>query len=344
MTQKKRYLLKEIAEYLALELRGDSECEIDGLGTLTGAGPTHLSFLSNKAYIDHLDTTGAAVVILSQEFLDRCPGNALISKNPYVSFAQATALFLPEQAQSAGIHPSAVVADDVELPASVYIAPNAVIERGVKLGEGVRVGAGCFIGQGSSLGAGCVLHSGVTLYHDVRLGENVIIHSGTVIGADGFGFAFDGEKSIKIHQLGGVDIGDNVEIGAGSTIDRGAIDSTTIGNGVKIDNQVQIGHNTQIGDHTVICGCTAIAGSATIGKYCVLGGASGMVGHLTIADGVQVSAMSLVSRSISESGTYSSGTGQMKTSDWKRAIVRFQQLDSIARRVKELELLTDKKS
>ncbi|MDA0689037.1 MAG: UDP-3-O-(3-hydroxymyristoyl)glucosamine N-acyltransferase [Proteobacteria bacterium] len=344
MTQKKRYLLKEIAEFLALELRGDSECEIHGLGTLTGAGPTHLSFLSNKSYIDQLGTTRAGAVLVTEDFLDKCPGNALISRNPYVSFAQATSLFLPEPANAAGVHPTAVIADDVEVPASVSIAPHVVIESGVRLGEGVRIGAGCFIGAGSRLGANCRLYNGVTLYHGVSLGENVIIHSGTVIGADGFGFAFDGEKSIKIHQLGGVDIGDNVEIGAGSTIDRGAIENTVIGQGVKIDNQVQIGHNTQIGDHTVICGCTAIAGSATIGKYCVLGGASGMVGHLTIADGVQVSAMSLVSRSITEAGTYSSGTGQMKTSDWKRAIVRFQQLDSIARRVKELELLTDKNS
>lgn len=344
MTQKKRYLLKEIAEFLALELRGDGECEITGLGTLTSAGPTQLSFLSNKSYIDQLGTTRAGAVLLTQDFLDKCPGNALISGNPYVSFAQATAMFLPEPANAAGVHPSAVIADDVVIPASTSIAPHVVIESGVSLGEGVRIGASCFIGAESRLGANCRLHSGVTLYHGVSLGENVIIHSGTVIGADGFGFAFDGEKSIKIHQLGGVDIGDNVEIGAGSTIDRGAIENTTIGHGVKIDNQVQIGHNTQIGDHTVICGCTAIAGSAKIGKYCVLGGASGMVGHLTIADGVQVSAMSLVSRSITEAGTYSSGTGQMKTTDWKRAIVRFQQLDSIARRVKELELLTDKNS
>lgn len=344
MTQKKRYLLKEIADFLALEMRGDGECEINGLGTLTGASSTHLSFLSNKSYIDQLDASSAGAVIVAEEFLDRCPGNALVSSNPYVSFAQATALFLPEPGFATGVHASAVIADDVVIPATTSIAPNVVIESGVQLGEGARIGAGCFIGQGSSLGANCTLHSGVTLYHGVALGDNVIIHSGTVIGADGFGFAFDGEKSIKIHQLGGVEIGDNVEIGAGTTIDRGAIENTTIGNGVKIDNQVQIGHNTRIGDHTVICGCTAIAGSANIGKYCVLGGASGMVGHLSLADGVQVSAMSLVSRSITEPGTYSSGTGQMKTSDWKRAIVRFQQLDSIARRVKDLELLTDKNS
>jgi UDP-3-O-[3-hydroxymyristoyl] glucosamine N-acyltransferase len=187
-----------------------------------------------------------------------------------------------------------------------------------------------------------VLHANVTLYHSVYLGCRVCVHSNAVIGADGFGFAFDGEKNIKIQQLGRVRIGNDVDIGAGTTIDRGTIEDTIIDQGVKIDNQVQIGHNTHVGAHTVICGCTAIAGSAKIGKFCVLGGASGMVGHLSLADGVQVSAMSLVSRSITEPGAYSSGTGQMKLSDWKRAIVRFQQLDRMARRLKELERLTDK--
>ena len=344
MTHKTSYSLKEVAEFLAIDLDGDSECQIDGLGTLTGAGPSQLSFLSNKSYIGQLAQTSAAAVIVSKEFADKCPVHCLISEKPYVSFAQATALFLPESEKKPGVHESAVIAADVKLPASVSVAPNVVIEAGAEIGENCSIGAGCFIGKNSKVGANSVLHNRVTLYHGVSFGENAIVHSGAVIGADGFGFAFDGERSIKIHQLGGVVLGDDVEVGAGTTIDRGAIEDTIIGNGVKIDNQVQIGHNTRIGDHSVICGCTAIAGSATIGKYCVLGGASGMVGHLSIADGVQVSAMSLVNKSITEPGTYSSGTGQMKTSDWKRAVVRFQQLDGMARRLKDLELANDKDS
>ena len=177
----------------------------------------------------------------------------------------------------------------------------------------------------------------VTLYHEVRIGDNAVIHSSVVLGADGFGFAFDGKRSIKIAQLGGVLIGDDVEIGAGSTIDRGALDDTIIGHGVKIDNQVQIAHNCVIGEHTIICGCSAIAGSTTIGRYCTIGGAGGVIGHLQIADKVMISAMSLVSQSIAEPGIYSSGTGLHQSKEWKRNIVRFRQLDDMAKRLRELE-------
>lgn len=344
MTQQKTYTLGEIAEFLGVKLVGDPDCNITGLGTLNSAGPGQLSFLSNKSYLDQLDSSKASAIIVSQEFADRSNSNLLISEQPYVSFAQASSLFTESSQHSPEVHASAVVAEDVVLPASVHVGPHAVIESGVSIGEDSVIGANVFIGKDSQLGSKCHLYPNVTLYHGTQLGDSVIIHASAVIGADGFGFAFDGERSIKIHQLGAVEIGNDVEIGAGTTIDRGALDNTIIRQGVKIDNQVQIGHNTIVGEHTVICGCTAIAGSANIGKYCVLGGASGMVGHLSIADGVQVSAMSLVSRSITESGTYSSGTGQMKTADWKRAIVRFQQLDSISRRLKELENLSDKLS
>lgn len=344
MTQEKTYTLGEIAEFLGVKLVGDADCQITGLGTLNNAGPGQLSFLSNKSYLDQLESSKASAIIVAQEFAERANTNLLISEQPYVSFARASSLFVESSQEAAGVHPTAVVAEDVELPATVHVGPHAVIESGVSIGEGSVIGAACYIGKGAQLGCNCQLHHNVTLYQGTRLGDKVIIHASAVIGADGFGFAFDGERSIKIHQLGGVEIGDDVEIGAGTTIDRGALDNTIIKQGVKIDNQVQIGHNTIVGEHTVICGCTAIAGSANIGKYCVLGGASGMVGHLSIADGVQVSAMSLVSRSITEPGTYSSGTGQMKTADWKRAIVRFQQLDSISRRLKELENLSDKLS
>jgi len=339
--QNKSYTLGDIADQLELELRGDAGCQITGLGTLKSAQAGQLSFLSNSSYIDQLADCRASAVMLSADLVDRWAGNALVTESPYVAFAHASRLFAAGVERSAGVHPSAFVADDAQLADGVTVAAHAVIESGVTIGKNSVIGSGSVVGAGARLGADCRLQANVTLYREVLLGDRVVVHSATVIGADGFGYAFDGERSVKIHQLGSVRIGDDVEIGAGTTIDRGAIDDTIIEHGVKIDNQVQIGHNCLIGAHTVICGCTAIAGSASIGKYCVLGGASGVVGHLQIADGVQVSAMSLVDREITEPGVYSSGTGFMKTAQWKRNTVRFKQLDSIARRLKELEKQTD---
>jgi len=339
---KKSYTLKELATLLDARLVGDGDCRIESIGTLANAHPGQLSFLSNSAYIDQLSSSKASAIIIEEKFADACNTNKLISPEPYLCFAKATGLFIKPRPVAGAIHPSAVIDATAELADSAVVGANAVIGANVSIGAHTIIGAGCTIAANCRLGADCELHNNVTLYHDVSLGSNVIIHSGAVIGADGFGFAFDGEKSIKIHQLGGVQIGDFVDIGAGTTIDRGAIEDTIIETGVKIDNQVQIGHNCRIGAHTVICGCAAIAGSVTIGKYCIMGGASGAVGHITIADKVQVSAMSLVSKSITEPGMYSSGTGHMKTNVWKRNIVRFQQLDSIARRLKEIEKATDK--
>ena len=338
----KSYTLGEIAKLLDVLLIGDDQVVINGLGTLSGAGAQQLSFLSNPAYIDQLSSCKASAVIISEKFSDICPTNKLISLAPYVTFAKASALFDLVPFPISRIHPTAIVHDSARLAEGVSVAANTVIGADVFIGANSEVGAGITIGEGSTLGENCKLHNGVTLYHKVSLGSNVIIHSGAIIGADGFGFAFDGKKSIKIHQLGSVRIADDVEIGAGTTIDRGTIEDTVIGLGVKIDNQVQIGHNCTIGNHTVICGCVAIAGSVRIGEYCLMGGASGAVGHISIADKVQVSAMSLVSSSITEAGMYSSGTGHMKTSLWKKLIVRFKQLDSIAKRLKELEKSTDK--
>lgn len=342
MAHKKSYKLEELAKLLDAKLDGDGTCEIHGLGTLANAGAGQLSFLSNAAYIDQLSSSQASAIIVEEKFAKSCAANKLITTKPYVCFARATRLFDTTPAIKPGIHPSAVIDPSVRLADSVAVGANAVIEANVTIGADTEIGSGVIIGQNCSIGTNCKLYSSVTLYHGVRLGNNVIIHSGAVIGADGFGFAFDGVKSIKIHQLGGVSIADDVDIGAGTTIDRGALDDTVIETGVKIDNQVQIGHNCRIGEHTIICGCAAIAGSVTIGKYCIMGGASGAVGHITIADKVQVSAMSLVSKSIVEPGMYSSGTGHMKTSEWKRNIVRFQQLDSIVRRLKEIEKSNDK--
>ena len=343
MTHKTRYTLAQLAELLDAKLIGDDQCEITGLAALQNAESGQLSFLSNPSYVSQLKNSKASAILIDEKYLDSCPCNKLVTRIPYVSFAKATALFDNSPLPPTGVHESASVDASAVLGKNVSISANAVIAANVSLGDDVVIGAGCYVGENVSLGKDCKLHSNVTLYHGVVLGKNVKIHSGSVVGADGFGFAFDGSKSIKIYQLGGVKIGDDVEIGAGSTIDRGALEDTEIGNGVKIDNQVQIGHNCKIGEHTIICGCAGIAGSVTIGKYCIMGGGSGVVGHISIADRVQVSAMSLLSQSISEPGIYSTGTIQAKTSQWKRNAIRFQQLDSIAKRLKEIESSTDKK-
>ena len=342
MTHKSKYTLAELAELLDAKLIGDGQIEITGLATLENAKPGQLSFLSNPSYANQLTTCEASAILIDEKYLDNCPGNKLVTGIPYVSFAKATSLFDNSPVPLLGIHDSASIDSSAVIGKNVSIAANTVISANVSLGDGVVIGAGCYLGESVSLGNACKLHSSVTLYHRVALGMNVVIHSSSVIGADGFGFAFDGVKSVKIHQLGGVKIGNDVEIGAGSTIDRGALEDTEIGNGVKIDNQVQIGHNCNIGEHTIICGCVGIAGSVTIGKNCIMGGGSGAVGHITIADKVQVSAMSLVSQSIPKSGMYSTGTIQAKTSEWKRNAIRFQQLDSIAKRLKEIENSIDK--
>ena len=337
MTQNTIYSLGEIASTLGLELVGDGLCKINSIGSLENAASGQISFLSNRSYISQLRKTQASAVILESKFANACATNALISDNPYVSFAQVTALFKPTLSCSSGIHESAVVSQSAIIDSSVSIGPNVVVEANVRIASGSVVGPNCYLGEGALIGEACHLQNNVSLYHRVKLGNSVMIHAGSVIGADGFGFASDGSKQVKIHQLGSVLIGNHVEIGACTTIDRGTIEDTVIGDGVKIDNQVQIGHNCRIGDHSVICGCTGIAGSVVIGKYCVMGGGSGVVGHISIADKVHISAMSLVSESILEPGIYSSGTWHMKTSDWKRSNVRFKQLDHIHKRVRELE-------
>lgn len=337
MNSKKVFTLGELAEILEVELQGDSRCVIDGLATLQNAKPGKLSFLSNPTYVSQLADCKASAVILEPRLAKLCQSARLISDNPYVTYARASQIFDRSPAVSGQIHKTAVIPKSAQLATDVTVGAYVVIGEDVTIGPGSIVDAGTIIGDECQIGASCHLYSNVTLYHGVILGDFVTLHSSAVIGADGFGFAFDGEKSIKIAQLGSVIIGDNVEIGCGSSVDRGALDNTIIEHDVKIDNQVQIGHNCVIGAHTVICGCTAIAGSAVIGKYCVLGGATGVIGHISIADYVKVTAMSLVSKSIEKEGTYSSGTGVVETGQWKKSIVRFAQLDNIYRRIRRLE-------
>lgn len=344
------YTLAELARLLGVEYRGDPGLRLVRLTTLKSAGEGDLSFLANPRYARQLGTCRASAVIVDEASADNAPCACLIADDPYVTYARASQLFAPredglsgEQAEAGkgaaahSVHSSAVVSETAALAPGVVVGPNCVIGPGASIAAGVRMGANCVVGAGARIGADSLLYSGVTLYHDVCIGERAILHSGVVIGADGFGFAFDGRQSVKIAQLGGVRIGDDVEIGAGTTVDRGALDDTVIGDGVKIDNQVQIAHNCIVGAGSIICGCSALAGSTELGRHCVIGGGVGIIGHLKIADGVTVSAMSFVSRSISRPGVYSSGTLLQETREWKKNSLRLQHLDTLSKRVRELE-------
>ncbi|MBW5799242.1 UDP-3-O-(3-hydroxymyristoyl)glucosamine N-acyltransferase [Halomonas elongata] len=330
--------LAEIATRLGAELRGDGAQRVSGLATLRDAGPEHITFLANRAYLKDLADTRAAAVLLHPSHAQTCPVASLTLANPYLGYAELSRLFDPlANRESAGVHPSAVVAEDAQLGEGVSVGPQAVIESGVILDDGVIIGPGCVVGADTRIGANSRLHANVTLYHGVIIGARAILHSGCVIGGDGFGFAHDGKGWHKIAQLGGVVLGDDVEVGSCSSIDRGALGDTLIGDDVKIDSQVQIAHNVQIGEHSALAGCVGIAGSTRVGRHCMLGGGVGLSGHLTICDGVQVTGMSLVTNSIHEPGIYSSGTGAMDNAQWRRNAVRFKQLDDIARRLSRLE-------
>lgn len=329
--------LGDLAQRLGLELAGDPGCPVEGLATLAAAGPAEVAFLSNRKYLKQLADTRAAAVIIHSDLVPSCPVASLSGADPYLAFARATAIFNNAPAPSAGVHASAVVAADAQVDAGATVGPHAVVEAGAMIAAGAVIGAGAFVGANSRVGEGSLVHPGATLYHDVHIGAHCVIHGGAVIGADGFGFAQSPDGWVKIYQLGGVRIGDRVEIGAGTTIDRGALDDTVIEDGVIIDNQVQIAHNCRIGKNTAIAGCAGLAGSTIIGANCTLAGGVGVAGHLEICDGVHVTGMTMVTSSITRPGSYSSGTPMMATPEWRRSAVRFSQLESIQRRLVALE-------
>ncbi len=331
------YSLAELAEKLELEFSGDGACSVTGVATLIAAGPTDLSFISDKKYVAQLAGTGAAVVILSPELVAQCPVACLISEAPYLSYARVSQFFASGPREVPGVHSSAVVSGDAEVHSTATIGPHVVIEAGVVIGPKVILGAGVYIGQQSRLGTATRIYPHVAIYHDVYIGEYCVVHSQAVLGADGFGFAPGPDGWVKIHQLGGVRIGDRVEIGACTTVDRGTLEHTVIADGAIIDNLVQIAHNCQVGRNTAIAGCSGLAGSTIIGDNCTLSGGVGVVGHVEICDNVHITGMTMVTKSITESGSYSSGTPMSSTRDWKRNAVRFSQLESIQKRLAGLE-------
>jgi UDP-3-O-[3-hydroxymyristoyl] glucosamine N-acyltransferase len=331
------YTVAELAQRFGLAFHGDGARRISGAGTLATAQPDQLSFLSNSKYAAQLKATRAGVVVLREENVGDCPTAALVASDPYVAYAKIAALFERLPAAPRGIHPSAVVATSARISASASIGPHCVIDDGAVIEDGAVLGPHCIIGPDCTVGAQSRLVARVTLVMRVTLGKRVLLHPGAVIGSDGFGLAFEQDHWIKIPQLGGVRIGDDCEIGANTTIDRGALEDTVLEEDVRLDNQIQIAHNVHIGAHTAMAGCAAVAGTAKIGRYCQIGGNAGVLGHLELADRVTITAKSLVTHSIREPGEYSSGVPLQDNRLWRKNAARFKHLDEYARRLSALE-------
>lgn len=326
-----------LAKHLKTEYRGDGACLISGIAPLDSAIAGQVSFLDNPKYKKYLPTTSASAVILTLQDLDKCQTNAIITDNPYFAYAKVAELFVGENEQTPGLHETVILGKDCEIATSANIGARCVLGNRVKIGEKVVIAPGCVIGDDCVIGDNSCLFANVTLYSNVHIGSRTIIHSGVVIGADGFGFAKTEEGWYKIPQLGGVRISDDVEIGANTTIDRGALGNTIIEQGVKLDNQIQIGHNVRIGAHTIVAGCAGIAGSATIGKRCMIGGGARIAGHIHVVDDTMITATAGISKSIKEPGIYCSGIQADKREKWVKNAIQFNHLGEIAERLRELE-------
>lgn len=329
--------LAGLADALGLYYRGDGAVTVDHIASLRDADPGALTFLSDPKYREHLKQTRAGIVVLHPDHADDCPVPTLLSKNPHLAFARAATIVCPPPAPKAHVHETAWVHPEAQVGSRVSIGAQVVVGAGCEIGDDVTIGPGCVLGEGVRIGKGSRLVAQVTVWEGCRIGQRCILYPGSVIGSDGFGYANDDGRWVKVPQVGGVRLGDDVEVGCNTTIDRGAIGDTVVGDGVKLDNLVQIGHNVEIGEHTIIVACSGIAGSTRIGRYCAIGGAVGMAGHLTIADGVQITGMTQVTKSLTEPGLYSSGTGVEPNRQWRRNAARFHQLDNMARRLRRLE-------
>lgn len=331
------YTLTELVAHFGGRIEGDASAKVQQIATLDSASAGQIAFLTNSKYRKQLEATHASAVIVAESDADATELPRIICANPYSYFAKVSAFLNPLPALKAGIHASAVIGKGAK------ISPEAQIDEFVSVGEGAVIGKGCVIMAGCAIGANTTigdntrLYPRVVIYHNCIVGNNDIIHSGVVIGADGFGIAMDEGAWLKIPQIGRAIIGNNVEIGANTTIDRGALDDTVIEDGVKLDNLIQIAHNVRIGSHTAIAGCAGIAGSTTVGSYCRIGGSAGIVGHVTIADGVEISPFTMISKSLREKGTYSGMNPFSEKDKWLKNTAHLRHLDEMATRIKNLE-------
>lgn len=329
--------LSELAVRFGCELRGDPDIEVDSVAALSSAHPRAVSFLANPRYRAQLRETRAGAVIVDETSAADCPVAALVTPNPHACFARIAALLHPQPVQPPGLHPSAVVGAGAQIDASAHVGPLCFVGPDVRIGPRCVLGPGCVVEAGAVLAADVHLVARVTICRGVVLGERVIVQPGAVIGADGFGYAAERGTWVKVPQLGSVRVGADVEIGANTTIDRGAIGDTVIEEGVKLDNQIQIGHNVVVGAHTAMAACVGVSGSTRIGRRCQIGGAVGIVGHLTICDDVAITGFTMVSSSIGEPGVYSSGLPSMPAADWRRVVGRLRRIDGMADRLRRLE-------
>lgn len=329
--------LGDLAQQLGVELIGDGDILITCADTIQDATDGAICFLANSKYRHYLTETSASAVILSKEDAENCAVACLVTDNPYLIYAKVASLLYPAAAVVGGRHVSAVVADTTRVHETAWIGPCCVIGADVEIAQGVFIGPGCVVENNCILGEGTRLVANVTLCHGSQIGKRVLVHPGAVIGSDGFGNANDQGAWCKVPQLGRVLIGDDVEIGANTTIDRGSIRDTVIGTGVRLDNQIQIAHNVHIGEHTAIAGCVGIAGSTTIGKYCTLGGGVGVSGHLEIGDNVHFSGQTLVTRSFKEPGYYSGNLPAVPNGEWRKTVARIRRLETTIQRLNKLE-------
>ncbi len=329
--------LTELARLVQGSVRGEAGFLVEQANSLDRAGPRDITFVANARYLDDLNGTRAGAVILTEADATHFSGNALIVANPQLAFARVCAHLHPLSMPPPGVHPSAVVDARAQVAPSAIVGPGAVVGPDAMIGAGVWIGPGCIIGSQVVIGERSRLMAHVVVHDACIVGRDCLLQPGAVIGADGFGFARDGSRWIKQPQFGRVVIGDEAEVGANTTIDRGTFGDTVIGDRVKLDNLIHIAHNVRIGEDTAIAACVGIAGSTVVGKRCTIAGQAGIIGHVEIADDVHITAASAVMSSLTEAGVYSSGIRAEPAADWRRNVVRLQQLDELARRLKKLE-------
>ncbi|GAD89007.1 MULTISPECIES: UDP-3-O-(3-hydroxymyristoyl)glucosamine N-acyltransferase [Vibrio] len=329
--------LQQLEQITGGTLYGDPATKVTSVAAMDKAEEGHITFLSNPRYKKQLPECKASVVMVKESERELCKGNTLVVADPYVAYAKVAQALNTPQLPATGIAASASIADDAVLGSNVSIGPNATIDSGAVLGDNVSIGAGAYVGKNAVIGAGTQLWANATIYHHVQVGERCVFHSSSVIGADGFGYANERGEWIKIPQVGTVRIGDRVEIGASTTVDRGALDDTVIGSNVILDNQIQIGHNVRIDYGSCIAGGTVVGGSTHIGKYCIIGGGAAISGHLEIADGSMISGRAMVLRSITEKGVYSSGMPAQPNREWRKSVARLNRLEDMLNRLNELE-------